>query len=253
MRSWAATPQGRIWVDAAYVWAVTRVIFLMLTYLVPNLLLRTPGGAGVGITGPLEQWVTQDGFHFTYIAQHGYYPLWRTAFWPGFPLLAHLFGPVFGGDYGLAGIFASNAAFFGALVALRRLVERELGAEVARRTILYLAIFPTAFYFFAPYSESLFLFLSVCAFAAMRERRWWLAGLLGCLAALTRSSGMMLVAPFAVEFFLAWRQRKARWWQAAWVALIPMAPVIFTAYLYLQHRDPLAWLHSQSYWGRQLD
>jgi hypothetical protein len=250
-RAWAATPQGRVWLDAAWVWALTRAIFLLLTFLVPGLLIAH-GSVGPGVFPPLDRWVTQDGFHFAYIAQHGYTDWWRTAFWPAYPALMHVLGPVLGGDYGLAGIVIANAAFFGALVALRRLAERELGAAAARRSILYLAIFPTAFYFFAPYSEALFLLLSITAVAAMRERRWWLAGVLGCAATLTRSAGVLLAVPFAVEFVLAYRARAAAWWQGIYVALMPCGAALYSAYLLMQHRNPLTYVQSESYWGRSL-
>jgi Gpi18-like mannosyltransferase len=218
---------------------------------VPGLLADVPS-AGPGIFAPLDRWITQDGAHFAYIAHYGYTDWWRTAFWPAYPALMHVLGPVVGGDYGLAGILVANAAFFAALVALRWLAERELGAAAARRAIFYLAIFPTAFYFFAPYSESLFLALSITSVAAMRQRRWWLAGLLGCAATLTRSAGVLLAVPFAVEFVLAYRGGAGRWWQAGYVALMPFAAVLYSAYLWLLGRPPLLYTTAEGYWGRSL-
>jgi hypothetical protein len=250
-RDWAQTPNGRIWVDAAVIWALTRAVFLVLTFLVPDLFGRA-GGASASLAAALDRWVAQDGAHFAYIAAHGYTDYWRTAFWPAYPALMHAFGPLFGGDYGLAGMAITNVAFFGALVALRRLAERELDADAGRRAALYLAVFPTAFYFFAPYSEAVFLFLGISSFAAMRERRWLLAGLLGCAATLTRSAGVLLVVPFAVEFYYAWRAGAARWWRAAYVVLIPAAAGFYSLYLVSQHRSPITYLYAQQYWGRSL-
>lgn len=253
LRDWAATPAGQVWVDAGYIWAATRAIFLLLTYLVPGLLVRSANTFDVA--GMLNRWVTQDGAHLAYLAQNGYNnSLWRANFWPMMPLLEHILGPVFGGNYGFAGMFVSNISFLGALAALRRLTERELDLASARRATLYLAIFPTAFYFFAPYTESLFLCFSISAFAAMRDRRWLLAGVLGCLAMLTRSVGVVLVVPFAVEFFQAWRARAARWWQAAPIALIPLAAAIYSGYLWAQHDPPLAYVHATGtgQWARSL-
>ncbi|MFI5272372.1 MAG: hypothetical protein ACHQ4H_04980 [Ktedonobacterales bacterium] len=208
--------------------------------------------AHIRLLDPLHRWGTQDGYLFTLVAAQGYHVWWHAMMWPAIPGLEHLLAPIFGGDYVIAGMVASNAAFFGTLVALRALTARELGAEAARRAALYLAIFPTAFYFFAPYSESLFLLLSIGTFAALRSRRWLLAGVIGCLAMLTRSAGALLVIPFAVEFFFAWRAGAARWWQGVWVALIPAAAGIFSGYLALEHDDPLAYVHSGAYWGHTL-
>ena len=79
-------------------------------------------------------------------------------------------------------------------------------AHTARTTILLIAIFPTAFFFLAPYSESPFLLLSVSAFWFARRDRWALAGLMGALAALTRSIGVLLVLGLAVEAIQRSRQ-----------------------------------------------
>lgn len=245
IRAWSATTSGVAWLDAAWIWLVTRAIFVALTLLVPALLTRGGGSQ----PGPLARWNTQDGYLFAQIALHGYTTLDAPNWWPLLPALEHILMPLTGGDPALAGMLVANVAFFGALVLLRRLAERELGPEVARRAAWYLAIFPTAFYFFAPYSESLFLLLSIGSFAALRARRWWLAGLLGCLAMLARSAGALLVVPFAVEFALAWRAQAARWWQALWVLLIPAAAGIFSGYLVLEHRDPLDYLHAASLRG----
>lgn len=239
----------RIWRDAAWLWLLSRAIFLALTFLVPGLLLR---GAQGSLLVALHRWVTQDGYHLAFIAANGYTPVWRTAYWPLFPALERAGGPLFGGDYGLAGLVIANLAYFAALVALRALGERELGPEAARRAAIYLTLFPTAFYLFAPYTESLFLALTVAAFAALRSRRWALAGALGLLATLTRSAGLLLVIPFAIEFLMAWRARRAAWWQGLWVALIPLAVGLYGGYLQVTHHNALAFSHSESWWGRSL-
>lgn len=244
--AWARTAQGTAWLDAGWIWLLTRAALVALTALVPSLLLAD-GGASERLD-PLHRWVTQDGTHFAYIAAHGYYPIIRAMMWPLYPALEHVLGPVFGGDYGLAGLVIANASCLGALVALRRLAERELGPDAARRATLYLAIFPTAFYLAAPYSESLFLWMAIASFGAMRARRWWLAGALGCLATLTRSAGVLLAIPFAIEFFQAWRTGKSRLWQGSAVVLIPAAVGMYSGWLWRQFGDPLAWLHAATYW-----
>jgi len=244
LRAWAATPAGRVWVEAAQIWIFTRAALLALTYLVPALLVKD-GHIGSPLA-PLRNWATQDGAHYLYIAQNGYDAAWRSNFWPLFPLLGHLLGPVFGGDYTLALLAIANLAFFGALVALRRLAERELGADAAFRAVLYLAVFPTAFYFFAPYTESLFLCFAISSLALMRERRWWLAGALAGLASLTRSAGVLLLVPFAIEFFLVWRAGRAQWHQALAGLFMPAGVAAYSVYLALRFDDPLAFSHYSS-------
>lgn len=71
----------------------------------------------------------------------------------------------------VAGLIIANAAALGAFGLLRALVEREESAAVARRSLLYLAVFPTAFFLLAAYAESLFLLWSVACFLALRRQR----------------------------------------------------------------------------------
>jgi hypothetical protein len=62
------------------------------------------------------------------------------------------------------------------------LIARDFEPVVARRTVLLISIFPSAFFLFAPFTEALFLALAVWCIAMARERRWLLAGALGFLA-----------------------------------------------------------------------
>ncbi|HLI57367.1 MAG TPA: hypothetical protein VKY26_10110, partial [Actinomycetota bacterium] len=108
-----------------------------------------------------------------------------------------------------AGLIVSNGCFLAALVVFYRLTEHEYSAEFARRSSLYLAIFPTAFFFLAPYSESLFLLLVVTCFLLARQRQWVAAGVAGALASATRSTGLVLVPALGFEAWLQLRDGAA--------------------------------------------
>ena len=114
---------------------------------------------------------------------------------------------------------------------------------------------------FAAYNESLFLFFMLLSFYAMRHRSWWLAGLFGGLATLTRSLGLALFVIFLYEFIrqvfplirVAWRER--RHLQALKLLsglpaalLIPLALGIYAFYLDERLHDPLAFSHAQLQW-----
>src|SRR5690606_7958562 len=134
---------------------------------------------------PLRNW---DGFWYTLIAERGYgvHPA-TAAFWPLYPLL-HRWGYVFTGwTAPVIGLIISNVAFVGALIVLYRLIRIDYGDRVAGRAIWLLALFPTAFYFSAVYTESLFLLLTVSSVYCGRTERWGRAALLGALAAVTRN------------------------------------------------------------------
>ena len=97
------------------------------------------------------------------------------AFFPLYPLLIRFVGALAGNHF-IAGLLISNACFFFGLLFLYKLLEHEYDRSVARRAIFYVSIFPTAVFFSAVYTESLFFMLTVASFYYMRERRWWLAG-----------------------------------------------------------------------------
>lgn len=194
----AATPglfDGTAWRDAALIWLGQRVTLGALIFLGMRL-LRT-GARGWTLTHILANW---DGDIYRNIASGGYRELWQAAFFPLYPLLEHVVALVTGGDTALAGVIIANAASLGAFGLLRVLVERELGRSIARRTLIYVAIFPVSFFLVAAYAESLFLLLSVGAFLALRRERWVAAGSLIALATLTRPVGILLELALVAQF-----------------------------------------------------
>ena len=115
-------------------------------------------------------------------------------------LMRALAWPFGGSDRALwiAGIALSYACLFLGLAVLHRLTARTFGGdrETARRTLLYVAVFPFAYFFTQVYTESLFLLTSVSAVAAAVASRWGWAGLFGALAALTRPNGILIAVPW---------------------------------------------------------
>src|SRR5712691_11916185 len=193
--------------DIIWLFVVTRLLLVLVTYIgfilfpvLPHVYPVSP----VDITALLTSWNHWDAANYTRIAQFGYQTIYDTAFFPLFPLLIKGIASLFGNNgYIATGMIISNLALLGALFVLYQIASDVLGDQVGRRTLLYLCIFPTAFFFFAAYNEALFLFLTSCAFLAIRRQKWWLAGLLGLFAALTRSAGLLLVIPYLYELWAA--------------------------------------------------
>jgi hypothetical protein len=190
-------------------------------------------------------WARWDSDFFLRIAEHGYDQA-SAAFPPLYPVLVAGLGRVFLGHYLLAGLVVSLLAGLGSFVLLHRLAAERLGLEGAHRTVLYLAVFPMSLFLQAVYSESLFLFLALAAFALAERDRFAAAGLVAGLAILTRAAGLALVPALAV---LAWKHRDRLRALGGLALALPVAAV-YPLVLWQQVGDPWAFTDAQERWHR---
>ena len=214
--------------------------------------LTTPFGAtGDLLAAPLGRW---DSVWFLAIADDGYGDGAREAFFPLYPLLVSIVAaPLRSGLIG--GALLSTALLGVALVLLHRLVALDHPRAVARNAVLVTALFPMSFFFSAVYSESLFLALSIGAVYAARRERWAWAGLLGMLAATTRSAGVLLLVPLAMIYLWdvarpSWRTGRPLRADVLWLALVPLGLALYCGLLALGGHDPLAPFNAQEVWFR---
>src|SRR5712691_4884312 len=98
-------------------------------------------------------------------------------------------------------------------------------------------------------NESLFVCFTLLSFYQMRHGHWWLAGLFGLLASLTRSAGLFLLLPFCYEYL---RQHHFKLKMIRLDILaglgIPAGIGVFAIYCYFQFHDLLAFLHQEAIW-----
>jgi hypothetical protein len=250
-----------------------RLGLTVLALVAVALLPHPPEGVGeaAGIPEPVDVpgWPAPEiaaGWHNLFTAWERFDALWflriatigyidgdgSAAFFPLFPLLIRIVSPLLGGHPLATGLLLSNAAFVGALIVLYFLTASEFDERIARRSVLYLAIFPTAFFFLAPYSESLFLFLVLLSLWSARRGNWPVAGVAGALAAATRNLGVLLVLPLAVEALRQSREGGERLRpMLVWSATTAVGTIAYLAYWQGLAGDPLAPLHQQATWQRE--
>lgn len=193
----------------------------------------------------LNAWTRWDAGWYVSIAERGYFftpdGQSNVAFFPLFPLLI-LAATFLGLNSFVAGWLIANLAFLGAGLLFWRLTEATAGGQAAHRGLLWLTVFPYAFFYGAVYAESLFLLGAVGAFWAAERGRFGLATVLGAMAALTRPVGIVLL-PALVAF----RLRTSRSPRDLLVFLaIPLAPALFLGYLWWAFGTPLAFFASHS-------
>jgi hypothetical protein len=295
---------SQVWKNAILPYLGTRLVLvsigLLATYYVLPLLISNPRLPAFSVNGAFPQslWLMWDrfdsGFYLT-IARSGYWgantlhnrPDW--VFYPLYPLL--IAGParLFGGSssaFDIVALLISNISGIIMIVYFYLLVCKDFTSQIAARAVLYLALFPLAFFLSAIYTESLLLCLSIACIYYTRRQSWWLAGLCGGLAALTRLQGVALIVPLAWEYLrvtgaryaplsgqqsqrritrivswlrtsfrgllLAARERE-NWLAGLSLGLVPCGLLAFMVYGQIAIGDFFATFHASQWgWGRQL-
>ena len=100
-----------------------------------------------------------------------------------------------------------------------------------------------------PVSDPLFLLLTVASFLAAKRGVWWLAGLMGALAAATRVTGVLLLPALLI---LYWQQNGGFKfdWKMLFLLLIPAGLLAFMIYLHFITGNAGAFADIQRTWGR---
>lgn len=201
----------------------------------------------------LEPWQRWDAPYYEMIAARGYRQGDGTLqFHPLYPLLGRVTGRLMAGNIvaGLLTVSSVSGLLF--LLVFSRLAALDLPPDDARRAATLFLHWPVAFILFAPYSEALFLLCSVLLFLMARRGSWWLAGVAGGLAALTRQQGVFLALPLAYELW-EWCGRDlskvlSRWRTALSVLLVPAGLLVWLVYRARTFGDVVLDLYSPQTW-----
>jgi hypothetical protein len=233
-------------------------VFVFLNFSLTSKLIPSKNQFLYADSGQKPAWLWSranfDGVHYLEIAQKGY-GLYQQAFFPLFPRLIRFSGDLLGGRFLLAGFLISFFSLWGALRLLYLLLRLDWPEKIAKKTLLYLLIFPTAFYFTSLYTESLFLFFVLLSFYLARKKKWFLAPLVVALASATRVVGIFLLPALLLE---AWQQKSPKkspkkfLKNAFWLILIsPLGLLTYMRFLAKNFADPLLFVHVQPYFGAQ--
>jgi len=163
------------------------------------------------LASSVAPWHRWDTAWYVKIAIQGYRADSAIVFPPLYPILIRVLAPFAGQNYVLSALIVSNVACLIAFILLFKLIEIEFGnADLARRTLLMLVTFPTAYYFVAGYTESVYLAFTLAALLLALRKHWLLAGTLAALASLVRLQGIVLCAPLAWIAYVRLRETGMR-------------------------------------------
>jgi hypothetical protein len=205
----------------------------------------------------IEPWYRWDACHYITIALSGYsykgnpsvYS--NVAFMPLLPMLIAA-GARLGLDPYALGLVIPNVAFIFAIAVFGKIALRLTDdARLAWRACVLLCAFPTAFFFSAPYEESLgFLFVSLSILAWMSERGRSSAATMA-VAALARQATLASALAFPLQWFDDLRKGRPRR-DSAWLVLLgALAGCAAVAlFMYWKFDDPFVSSKVQAAWGR---
>ncbi len=189
------------------------------------------------------------------IKNYSFFPLYPYITW-ALALPLSLFGLSAIGTATLAGAIVALLGTLAGMFALWDITLSSFDEESAWRTVFYMLIFPSAFFFAQIFTEGLFVGLAFGSLALTKRKQWVWASLLGMLAAWTRAHGAAMALPLLLAWIMSinWKsdirpQINGKWILQGLLALLPLG-----AY-YIWRISPLGegWAELQEfYFGRGL-
>jgi hypothetical protein len=270
---------------------VARILFFFIASISPHFLPYQPSFSYPDYLEEysVPKWIYSfagfDGVHYLVIAEKGYESAGMIqAFFPVWPLILE-FGHVLFSQFGISQL---NTISWGLLINFILLpillftwhhfilsVYPEL-LSVKRKWLptAVLLSFPTSLFFFALYSETLFVTLVLGTFLAAHKKYWKLAILFTIIASATRIVGVLLVPALLLEFW--WQQQPRATQNFEWnaikkslqfqtltafiisnfkmflaLSLGSLGLLSYMTYLYITFGDPLLFKTVQSNWGHE--
>lgn len=210
----------------------------------------------------LQRW---DAAHYIHLIEEGYQGYTENGqhlflvFFPGYVWAARLLRLVIPST-ALAGTALSCLCYGGACCYLYRLAGEAYNGRVARDALLYMSLFPFSFFSGLVMTEGLFLLATTGACWYAWRGKWLAFGLFGALAALTRMTGLLVIAVGVIRLLEAYRPLElpvgkslGRCWKPLLLrlplTLLPAAGTLLYLLLNLWvDGDPFAFASHQEHW-----
>lgn len=189
-----------------------------------------------------------DGAYYLLIAANGYTA--NAGFFPLFSLLINVFTGLFGSNilpFDLRQYFIAitlvSLFFITGLIVFYKLIKLDYKENVAMRSVVFLLIFPTSFFFASIYSESLFLFLSLLSFYFARKKKWIASGITGALLSATRPVGIAIFPALLFEYFKSEKNKSLS--KLLSISLAPIGLIAYAIYNLQKWGSPFHFIQAQ--------
>lgn len=198
-------------------------------------------------------WGSFDGAHYIAIAQEGYLYGLTQVYFPLYPILIRLLTFLTKNQL-WSGVIISHLAFIGFIYYFIKLGRLDHSIKTIRWALLILLLFPTSFFFFSLYTESLFLFLLALSLYLARTKRFIPAAIIAGLASATRLVGIFLLPAIIWEYYQV--HKKPSWFNLFKLTALASSGLLgYLIYLQSRFHNFLIFVTSQPGFGagRQVD
>lgn len=244
--------QGRRYLARAVLLAVVlRLTLFGLIYIYDRAVLQHTHPLMALFDENLRHW---DGRHYLSLAEHGYSnrgdDIFLLVFFPLYPWLIRPLGLLLH-NYLAGGLLISLiAAILSGYWLQRLLQQRGFDEDTIFRALMFFSCLPGAIYTVLPYTEALFLALSLGCFVAAERHHWLRAGLAGALASATRTTGVLLLPALVAQLLRSPERRSLR---PLWLLLIPLGLVVYLLLNWQVSGAPLTFMRLQAeHWNQTL-
>lgn len=180
----------------AVVWfAISRMFILLVTLVIAHATGRAESYCG----NMYGYWAKWDAPHYIGLIKNWYVnegdARFHIVFFPMYPLVCRVLLPIFGGNADVSAMVVANCSAVAAGALMYQLTALERSERTAVRAVRLFFLNPLSFFLSIPYTESMFLLLTIASVYLARRRKYGAALIIGAMCAACRLMGIAVAIP----------------------------------------------------------
>lgn len=242
---------NQVWLYPSFVWLIQLLMAVLIANIFSHIFPIFPSFPKLQNYPMFFDW---DAGYYLKIAEHGYWSIQSTAFYPLYPLLIHGLVLITHLSYHSSAFWIANLSLWLALIFLYQLILTEHEIRIAKLTLWLITAFPAAMFFNCAYTESINLLCLVLFFYFLQRDQWYLALLAGCFAAITHGFGLLLIFSGLAFLWTKRTQLKSSTLILRIISLlliIPLGVLLYMIFLYAITGSPFTSFYAHRFWDHQ--